>query len=52
MRIVCYRLALAGGLGLLGYGVALIHVPAALILAGALVALGAFAGLGLDGSGR
>jgi hypothetical protein len=52
VRLHLYRLALAGGLALLGYGVALVHLPAALMVSGGLIAVAAFCGLGLDGGSR
>lgn len=52
MRLASYRLALAGGLGLLAYGVSMWSLAAGLVIGGACVAGGGLAGImGLEGSG-
>lgn len=51
--VVVYRLALAGGVALLAFGVGLWSVPAALVVAGAAVAGAGVAGLmGLEAGGE
>lgn len=53
VRLVAYRLALAGGVALLAYGVSMWSVPAALVVAGLAVAAGGFVGLlGVDAAGE
>lgn len=49
MRAHLYRLAVAGGVAVLGYGVSLWSVAAALVIAGAVLAAAGLAGLyGVD----
>lgn len=45
MRIHAYRLALAGGVALLAYGVSMWSVPAALVIGGLAVAAAGLAGM-------
>ena len=45
MRAHLYRLALAGGIALLAYGVSLWSLPAALVVGGLSVALAGLSGL-------
>jgi len=49
-RLLAYRLALAGGIAVLAFGVSLWSIPAALVVAGLSVAGAGLAGLALDGS--